>query len=306
MLGQLTDEHVFLVGRPPLSEYLSFVTSLADLGEEPDLRGLADEWRSAHDHVTQLEKQEKRWADSPKIGSPPSSLDHLVEQVSSDPIFQRSFEVVPAKIGIVDLDRLVIFQNNINLAYVRQIQESLGNDPTEETVFRICLPFDHPQPPMTQARIGNNEFVFVSPSTDFRFLEPTMLKPSQITNYRPQGPISQVLALVVGFGSNFLCAIHTEGRLVLNNGSHRAFALREMNIKHVPCLIQEISRRDELELVTSGDLCENPDRYLKTPRPPVLKDYFDPMLRKVLPVPRKLRQIKVTFEIELMNVPASS
>jgi len=40
------------------------------------------------------------------------------------------------------------------------------------------------------------------------------------------------------------------------------------------CLIQHVTRRDELELVASGDFAANPDRYLKSARPPMLRDYF--------------------------------
>ncbi|MCZ7673842.1 MAG: hypothetical protein M5U34_45335 [Chloroflexi bacterium] len=113
------------------------------------------------------------------------------------------------------------------------------------------------------------------------------------------------MGLVVGFGSNFLNAIAAEGRLVLNNGSHRAYALRASGITHVPCIIQQVSRREELLVIGSNELRQNPDLYLKAPRPPLLKDYFDPKLRKVFLVPRRNRQIKVSFGVEQIDVPAT-
>ncbi len=107
---------------------------------------------------------------------------------------------------------------------------------------------------------------------------------------------------MVGFGSNFLNAIQAEGRLVLNNGSHRAYALRDLGIMHAPCIVQHVSRREELE-VLNQQLHAEPDRYLKAARPPMLKDYFDPLLRAVLQVPRRKRQVKVTFGIKVLDVP---
>jgi len=110
--------------------------------------------------------------------------------------------------------------------------------------------------------------------------------------------------LVVGFGCNFLNAIHTEDRLILNNGSHRAFALRELGITHVPCVIQHVPGREELAIVGPPELSQNPDRYLTAQRPPLLRDYFEPVLRKIVHVPSKLRQIRVSFAIEVLDMPA--
>jgi hypothetical protein len=111
--------------------------------------------------------------------------------------------------------------------------------------------------------------------------------------------------LTIGFGSNYLNALEVEGRLVLNNGSHRAYALRDLGLTHAPCIVQQVTRRDELDLVASGDVQVNPDRYLKVPRPPLLKDYFDPQLRKVVPVPRKNRLVRVQYGFEQSDVPAT-
>jgi hypothetical protein len=49
---------------------------------------------------------------------------------------------------------------------------------------------------------------------------------------------------------------------------------------------------------------KSPELYLQHPRPSVLKDYFDPRLRKLMDVPRSLQQVKVTFDVEVSDVPA--
>jgi hypothetical protein len=112
------------------------------------------------------------------------------------------------------------------------------------------------------------------------------------------------VGVAVGFGSNFLNAIHVENRLILNNGSHRAYALRDLGFTHAPCIVQFVSSRDELDVVASGDLKEHPDLYVRNPRPPLLKDYFEPKLRKIASVRRRLRQVTVKFEVDEAFVPA--
>jgi hypothetical protein len=228
----------------------------------------------------------------------------LIESLKADPVYQRSFQVVPADISIINLNSLVVFQKSINLRFVDELKAQLGSAPSKESVFRFCLPFDHPQPPVQSGQVAQNAVMFVSPSTDLRFLEMALLNADQISNYSPTGPISGVVALFVGFGSNFLNAIHCENRLVLNNGSHRAYALRDLGITEVPCIIQHVTRREELQVVASGDLAEKPDYYLKHPRPPMLKDYLDDALRSVLPVLRRNRQVKIAFGAETLDSPA--
>lgn len=299
------DDHVLLVGRPPVGEYLGFIRMLGLEGETVHLGQAVAEWRAANDHVVALEARERGLADDPPIDSVPSELQALRQRVLDDPVFQRSFQFVPVEIAMVQLDRLVVFQKHINLAYVAALKQKLGAAPSREAVFRICLPFDHPHPPARMRQTAGNGYTFLSPSDDLRFLEAALLKPDQITGYSPQGPMVAVLGLVVGYGANYLQAIHAENRLILGNGSHRAFALRDLGITHVPCIVQRVSRRDELDLVGVGDVQQNPDRYLTAARPPLLKDYFDPALRKIIQVARKHHVVRVSFGVEQGDIPAN-
>ena len=114
--------------------------------------------------------------------------------------------------------------------------------------------------------------------------------------------VRRVVGLVVGFGSNFLNVISAEGRLVLNNGNHRAHTLRELGITHAPCVVQEVTRRDELKVIGGGRLRRDPDKFLKSPRPPLLKDFTDPGLSRKVRLVKKTRQVRLRFEVEEESV----
>ncbi len=288
-----------------MEEYLGFVLIQTVNGELADRRSIADEWRAANDHIRNLEEAEPGAADNPEVVDLPATLSNLASQVVMDPIFRQAFSLVPTRLAMVELDHLVVFQKHINLRFVRELVASLGTSPSPEEVLKFSLPLDHPVPPVQAGRTSPNSWAFVSPSTDFRFLEPALLAPGQVVDHAPSGPVTGVIGLFIGHGSNYLNAIQAEGRLVLNNGSHRAYALREAGITHAPCVIQIVSRRDELSAITSGELEQHPQRYLDAPRPPMLKDYFDPALRRVWSVPRQLRQVIVSFGVQTIDVPAS-
>jgi len=172
------------------------------------------------------------------------------------------------------------------------------------SVFHFALPLQPEQPQFHLMQNAQNMYTMVSPSTDFRFLEAKILRPQSIPSFDSTGRPVAILGLAIGYGSNFLNVIHAENRLILGNGSHRAYALRDLGISQIPCLIQRVTRREELELVASADLSSSPDRYLKSPRPPMLRDYFDPALRKIVQVYRKNRVVRVQFGIEQTDSPA--
>jgi hypothetical protein len=301
---QAADEHVFLVGRPPIGEYLGFVQSLAVNGHAADLGELTEEWRRANDHVRALETTEAGIADGPPIRELPPDLAELAAELTGDPMFRRVFRFVPSRIALVELDRLMVFQKNINLRYVEELKARLGAAPAPASVFRLALSLDRAEPPVRHMQGPGNMFSFLCPSNDLRFLEPMVLAPGQVSGFTSTGRPNTVIGLAVGFGSNYLNALHVDGRLILNNGSHRAYALRDLGVTEVPCIVQTVTRRDELELVASGDFQRAPDRYLKTPRPPLLKDYFDLKLRKIVPVQRKNRLVRVQIGVEQSDVPA--
>jgi hypothetical protein len=282
---------------------MGFVQAQTMNGSKADLGVLADEWRRANDHIRDLERTEIGWADNPPVGNIRSDLEPQLQAILGTTLFRRAYAILPTQIGIVELDRLVVFQKLMNLQFVRQIQSTLGPQPTDEAIFNACLPVGKPNPPFQTRRVApGNAFVFVSPSNDLRFLDCTVLDSAQIEGYQAMGPVAGVIALVVGFSANCFSALQVEGRLILQNGSHRAFALRETGITHAPCLIQRVSRREELLAVAHAEVSSNPDVFLKAPRPPVFKDYFDPKLRKLVAVPKRNRRIKISFAVESIDV----
>jgi hypothetical protein len=299
------DDHVFLVGRPPLSEFLGFIRTMAVSGQTADQGQLAAEWRKANDHLKTLESTEAGIADTPPVGALDPSLSAQAAELLGDPFFTRSFNMVPAKLGVVELDRLVVFQKFIDLSFVARLKERLGKAPNQNQLFDFCLPRQPALPQVTVKQTAANSYTFLSPSNDFRFLEAVMLDAPQLTGYQPQGPPVAALALVIGYGSNFLNVASVENRLVLGNGSHRAYALRDLGVTHAPCIVQSVTRREELEVLGYGDLQQNADLYLKSPRPPMLRDYFDQELRKTVSVARKQPAIRVSFGVEAMDIPAS-
>ena len=163
------DEYVYLLGRPPLKQFLDFVADQVVDGRSLDRRALIEEWTSANNYLRLLEENEEGWADNPKIGAIGPHLEHLRDEFLKDPLLEHSFRSVPFEVGIVELDRLVVYQKHINLEFVRTAKKKLGDAPGDEDVFRTCLPSDRARPAAKLMRTRNDTYQFVSLSNDLRF-----------------------------------------------------------------------------------------------------------------------------------------
>jgi hypothetical protein len=293
-------ENLYLAGRPTLKQFLKYVKNHAV--NPPSSGKLVEEWLAANEVVRRLEKEEAGVADNPVI-QPVDPDDVLLLKFLSHPLAQNNFNTVPTEVAFVELDQMVVYQPHIDLTFVGQLKEKLGPFPTEEEIFDACLPCSQPETPVKWSRMHEDTYVFVSPSNDLRFLGAMPLQPKHINDYPLPGNVAGIIGLAAGFGSNFMNAVYADKRLILNNGSHRACALRELGVKRVPCIVQHVSSREELSVIACTEITDKPNFYLTEPRPPMLKDYFDPRLRKVMPVRRRWRQVTVKFEIDQAFIP---
>jgi hypothetical protein len=302
---QTLHEEIWLLGQPLLRNYLDFVQESVVGGADMNRAALTDEWRMANDYYEKLAKTEAGIADDVECVELDSKLQHLAGKVMADTRYRHTFDSLPTRFGMVELDKLVIYQIHVTGSFIYTLNQRLQPDLDPISLFHFCLPLGKPDAPIHMQRVGSKRFVFRSDSTDFRFQESLLLRPDQIANYENYGSIAGVAGVAVGFGSNFLNVIQDDDsqRLLLHNGYHRACALRAAGITHAPCIIQTVTRRDELDISADSDVAKSPGYYFNAPRPPLLKDYFDPKIRKLLPIKKMIRMVEVNFEVKEFWLP---
>jgi hypothetical protein len=300
-LAQATgpEQEMWLLGQAPLRKYLDFVE---DIGYGPKIANrtpLVQEWSAAALWYEELAKKEPGIADHPDCKPLGPELAPLAEEILASDRFKRTFDHLPSRLAMVELAHLVVCQNHVTRSFVDRLKERLGPDPDPVAVFHCCLPAQDSQAAVQIRELGSKRYEFRSDSTDFRFHEPVLLKPQQLAGYASFGSVAAALGLVVGYSSNFLNVVCDDdsGRLLLHNGYHRATALLELGVTHVPCVVQTVTSRDELDLVAKPIVAEDPGYFFNAPRPPLLKDFLDPRLRKILPTRKVSRVIEVSFEV---------
>lgn len=200
---------------------------------------------------------------------------------------------------------MVVWQRTVNLTSCERLKGMIGPELTVEQLIRVATGgVDDQRPALHIVPHDGNTFSFSSPSNDLRALAITPVLPEQITGRRPTGHIGGVLGIFVGYGSNLITAVHMRNRLVLLNGTHRAYTLRTLGATHVPCLIEEASSMEDLDLLGSADFKQDAERLLMSPRPPLFKDYFDERLFKVFEGPRRNLVLRVEVKVQQTSIPS--
>ncbi len=293
------NEELWLLGLPTLQRFLDFYDDLA-IDDRPGRRSeLIRAWRSANDHFSELTVTEAGFADGPEVLDLDPALDPLAEEVANDSRFKRSFRKLPTRFAMVELDRVMIGHPYVSLDHVERLRSLIGpaHDPAD--LFRFCLPLDRDEAPVEVRELGSKRYLLWSSSADFRFMESAVLRPDQVSGFDAFGAVGAVVGLFVGYGSNFLNVLEVGDRLLLHNGHHRAYTLRALGFTHAPSIIQTVQGEEELDLTAARTVRENPDLYFTNPRPPVLKDFFNPVFRLVVPAHRMMNLVEISLETKL-------
>lgn len=299
------DNVVVLAGRPPLAKFIRYVRGKAVNGLRANEGELAAQWRQGKEIFRQLETDERGWADNPQVEPLPEEMKALAELGLQQPSIQRLRHYAPRHWCLVEIDRLVIFQLTINLRYVDEIKATLPKSPGPEDVIRVAVGnAERRRPVVRAAQSADYTYSFASASNDLRFLDVVNLDPSSISDYQPSGCASNAIVIFVGFSDNLISAVHAGNRIFLTNGSHRVYALRDLGVTHVPCLLTRATREEEYDLVLPTDVKQDREQYMRHPRPSVFKDYFDDRVRKIVPIMRMNQVLEARLNLEKTSIPA--
>lgn len=291
-------EERLLLGPQHLQELLDQVAELGTRSPRTTRSALSDRWRAATQEYERLATREAGAADLPGVLPLPKAMGRHLAQLVELPGVRRTFDTVPVAFGLVELDKLVVSQYSMTQAVVDRIVAAHPLPLGPKRLAELCLPLKAPPASFRLAGQSAQEFTFVADAHDMRFLDAQVLSPADVRLGEVMGHPQAVVALSVGFSANLLNAVRYNGRIALNNGHHRALALRQMGFTHVPCLVQPCVSADDLAQAATSEICENIDLYFHAPRPPLLRDFDNPRLTLTVRAPRLRRVVTIKVEVQ--------
>jgi hypothetical protein len=297
---------LLLAGRPTLRDFVRFVKAHAVDGSLIDEAKWVLEWQQASKVVRQLDPLEVK---SQPVGSTPlpDNIRAAADAELEDPAVRRSIGLLPYSWAWVALDQLIVWQRYINLAFAAELRDRLPLHPTPKDLLDFSAGRLGAQPPLRICGRGGNAFTFSSVSNDLRVTDVVPLDPDCIRGFEPHGRASCVVAVFVGYSINCMISVRMNNRLLLTNGTHRAYALLSRGITHAPCIVRHVSSADDLDLAALPRGNEPAENLFAAPRPPLLKDFFDERLTTHFAAPTRtyLLDMELKFEQAAIVDPAN-
>jgi hypothetical protein len=288
---------------------------LGELGESQDLDRIKKLWLPRVNAANQLRQIEQRIIDDdgmrvavkdldPDIAPKVEAIENKLQQY---PFWRTNRYTV----GLVRLDDLTILQSVVNLDRADRLAERIGPNADTSTLLDYAFDFDREPASIHHKLIGNNTHLFTSPNHDVRLgnIEVRTVPRYPSADARDVGEIP-ALILPITEGDSFIYCVRTYSHaqfpdgsvkriwfLTLQNGVHRAYALRARGYEYMPMLIVDPETADETRLLT-GNWSQERQQQAASTRPPLLKDFLNPELTETFAVRRSLLCLRVAITIE--------
>jgi hypothetical protein len=297
-----SDEELHLMGATRLGEFLQFVRQRAIGGQQRNECDVADLWRAAAKHYQGLETTQADVANKPKVLPIPASMQAHIQRLTAQTSFSATFSTVPIALGMVPLAQLVCSQFDLTASTLEALKKRIPKNLTPVKLAELCLPLIPAHGQCVLGRETNGEYVFHSDSHDLRSFTAQLVPVTHIAGYHPRGHAQAAMVIGVGFSTNVLNVVRYADRLVLNNGYHRAVALLAQGYTHAPCVIQVCSLGDDVGQCAMREINQNHSLYFTQARPPLVRDYLEPLLTSQWPVNPVRRQVTIKISYESKDI----
>jgi hypothetical protein len=254
--------------------------------------------------ILKFKKIQKEEADVVRtIQSKPigKEFDGVISEVEKDPLFIKNYGDVPHEFKMLELSKIVAFQSQLNLDYVEDLTQHLKGNKTDAEIMKLCFSSSYDPTQVSFTKMDDNTYVLSSKNSNLRFLGSEIKGAStKGSDFDVKGLQTNVIGLVVGFGTSKMNVISTNQKIFLNNGFHRACALYSMGIQYAPFIVLNLA--NPFSEFPENFLNVPRDIALNTPRPTLVKDFMNQDLVIDLKAKRKVKSVGVKFETHEFEV----
>lgn len=278
-----TDEAVVRSGRALLgfmseAEAQQFLASQA-VDQLHEIRETWEAARAAHDALPAFDGV------PPTLADLPDEVAHELAEVAATELFKQHFGHTSPDFKLVEIDRLVAFQQFVDTDFSDAAKTALGSSTVLDQV-RFCLPRDF------QARFS---VIPVGEPGSFSLTITSLSRNVNVAGVQfgqasPDAPFAVTFPIVAR--ANWVQVTEFEGRLFLKNGYHRVWALRSQGVLAVPAIV---TKGTSLEDVGAGPGFFPPTLILSE-RPPLFRHFSESALAPALRLKSTMKVIRLTAE----------
>jgi hypothetical protein len=193
-----------------------------------------------------------------------ANLQALVSEVRGRTAFKRHYEAkADFEFVRIPIASLLTPQWMADVGYVSELANRLPDKEDSEVDFAFCFPEGDLDEPI----INGNTVVFSSHAPNVAI--------APVPVVRPVGEAFE-LVLRAEPRPNFVMVAELNGRLILENGVHKALALLTKGRTHLSAVLKHVGRPEELAIQQQSTLFA-PQTYFSAARPPLVTDFLRPV-----------------------------
>jgi hypothetical protein len=242
----------------------------------------------------------KMWQDArarvgnpiPRAGQPnildiPTKHTAYLQGLRNHPRYKDTVAGMQVSFKQVEIAPLLAYQFHVHTQKSQTPTASAQIGSTMQELLQWCLPHST-EALRADATSGENGVVVTSSNINLAILS------TQIGQVVPE----QLTSLNVAWGprSNLVQVVRYEGRCFLKNGYHRAYQLGKLNIKHIPCLLLEATKWEEVGALGRRVF---PRELLESSNPPTAGHFLQHRaFEVVLPVLKSVIRVAITADLE--------
>lgn len=270
--------------------------------EAPRIPALLEKWEKARASYMQGVQAQSGIHSTIEVRPFSESMQGQARELVQDIRFQNAYGNRLYEFAWVEIDKLVAYQKFVNLDFAEELEHRLPETLSESALFDFCIALEKKSAPVSHLRLDDEyTHLFSSDSHDFRVTD-VVARPVDSKEIRDMssGVPTHALTVFLGFGLPIASAYQLKDRIVVWNGFHRLFALRKRGLRFAPVLLLRDPSIKALRALNSEIPVEV---LLSEKRPPIMQDFFnEDLVLDVLEKPKR-RAIKLSVDIDMMDVP---
>ncbi len=286
----------------PRPAFTNWVNAECTDEEKKRLSEILDSWSNARKKFSDIIRSDSGSGKTINISDISKEYSKKIKEILDEPTFKSTFNQMPIEFKVVEIDKLVSLQDSVRLGYIKKLIESFPAKPTFDELIDICLSVNKSTSEVSELVLGNT-VTYTSDNADLRFLGmmPWTVARPELVRQNLGGVLATSTLLVLGFGASPVNVLNVNGRMVLNNGFHRVYALRQMGVTHIPVIVQKVINPSlDIPSIYGRNLKEY---MFNAERLPLIKEYFDDELTITLKTKIKRKAIKITLHVDEFTVP---
>ncbi|TND08343.1 MAG: hypothetical protein FD123_2374 [Bacteroidetes bacterium] len=282
-------------------EIIQFLGQQGSDEEVANIGKLLATWDSLQDRVKRILQEEENLPETILSREIPVQYNSMVEKYLNDNSIRKTFPD-GVECAMVEIDKIISLQRTMDEDYTNLLQERWAGNLGFENILEICLSAKNDKSELKHLVYSPDHHVFSSPNSDLRYLGSYFKKiEDNDLEYSGGGvPVAAIISFV-GYGVQPVSVYKVGKRFILNNGFHRVYALRSLGIKEIPVLVKKVHNS---KINFPNNFLGFPKEYiLDSPRPTLMKDFFEPGFVVPIHCKKRVKIIEVRSNGNSLEVP---